>query len=154
MALRRILSIKFVRKKRIYFKYGRALIPFCWIEFLEDGAFSTGLISKKIRFTEYGYAIQRKSGFEDHVQILNRGGISIEEARAPHYTFHPPKIEQSAGVVHFVDFNGKVDEWELDWFPVRETQHILTLYSGRIAQLGSVKNPKRNHSIIRVPPRI
>lgn len=144
-------TIKFVKKKRIYFRSGKSLYPFCWIEFLKDGSFSLGLISKEIKFTEYGSAIQRRIYFNDHVQTLRRGEISVQETKAPHYTFHTPRISQEAGLVHMIDPNGKVDEWELDWFPVRKTQHILTINSGQIKVLGTVMNPKKNYSIVTVP---
>jgi hypothetical protein len=145
------LSIKFVRKKRIYLRSGKQLYPFYWIEFLDDGSFSLGIISKEIKFTEYGSAIQRQISFKNHVQTLRRGEISVQETKAPHYTFHPPRISQEAGLVHMIDPNGKVDEWELDWFPVRKTQHLLTINSGQIQALGTVINPKRNYSIVTVP---
>ena len=54
-------------------------------------------------------------------------------------------------MVHMIDPNGKVDEWVLDWFPVKETQHLLTINSGQIKALGTVMNPKKNYSLITVP---
>jgi len=144
-------SIKFVRKKRIYLRSGKQLFPFCWIEFLEDGSFSLGIISKEIKFTQYGSAIQRQVSFKNHVQTLRRREIGVQETKAPHYTFHTPRISQKAGLVHMIDPNGKVDEWELDWFPVRKIQHLLTINSGQIKTLGIAINPKKNYSIVTVP---
>jgi len=144
-------SVKFVRKKRIYILWRKYLYPLCWIEFLTDGSFSIGLISNKINFTEYGSAIQRGLSFKEHVQIIQCGNLKIQEAQAPHYTFHPPSISQNVGLVHMVDVNGKIDEWNLDWFPVIETRHILTLNTGLFETLGFVPKPKKNYSIINAP---
>jgi len=142
-------NTKFVRKMRIYLKQLQALIPFCWIEFLEDGSFSVGIMSNNVKFIEYGSAIQNNLKFKNHLKTITRGDIKVEKAKAPHYSFHPPKIHQSSGVVHLIDSNKKrVDEWKLDWFPVKGTNHILTLYSGRFACLGTVSKTKLNHSII------
>ncbi len=151
MKSQKSLSVKFVRKKRIYILRQKLLHPLCWIEFLEDGSFSIGLISNKINFTEYGSAIQRGLSFEDHVQIIKWGRLKIQETKTPHYTFHPPRISQDIGLVHMVDPNGKVDEWEIDWFPVVKTQHLLTLNTGHLETLGAVTKTKKNSSIINAP---
>ena len=145
------LSVKFVRKKRIYLLTQKLLYPLCWIEFLEDGSFSIGLISNKINFTEYGSAIQYSLSFKDHFQTIQRGSVKIQDTQTPHYTFHPPKISQNSGLVHMVDSNGQVDEWNIDWFPVIKPQHLLTLNTGQFEALGTVNKPKQNYSIINVP---
>jgi len=141
-------SVKFVRKKRIYILWHKLQYPLCWIEFLEGGSFSIGLISNKVNFTENGAAIQRGISFKEHVQTIQRGNLKIRDAQTPHYTFHPPRIDQDFGLVHMVDVNGKVDEWDLDWFPVNNTRHILTLNAGPFEVLGPVPKPKKNYSII------
>ena len=150
--MKKVQSIKFVRKKRIYLKRGVETYSFLWIEFLDDGSFSIGLMSKQVKLTEYGSAIQRGLQFEQHAQVVRRGNVSINESETPHYTFHPPKITQKRGIVHMIDPNGKIDEWEFDWFPVRKVDHILTMHSGRLDLLGTVVRPKKNFSIIAVPP--
>lgn len=141
-------SEKFVRKKRIYIRWHKILYPLCWIEFLKDGSFSIGLISNKINFTEYGSAVQRGLSFKEHVQTIQSGNLKIQDAQTPHYTFHPPRINQDIGLVHMVDMKGKVDEWNFDWFPVNKTRHILTLNTGPFEVLGSIQKPKKNYSII------
>ena len=146
-----IPSVKFVRKKRIYILRQKFLYPLCWIEFLEDGSFSIGLISNKINFAEYGLAIQLGLSFEDHVQTIQRGNLKIQDTQTPHYTFHPPRISQDIGLVHMVDPNGKVDEWNIDWFPVIKTQHLLTLKTGYLEALGTAIKPKKNYSVINAP---
>ena len=86
--MKKVQSAKFVRKKRIYLKAGAATHPFLWIEFLDDGSFSLGFMSKQVKLTEYGSAIQRGSEFTRHAQVVRRGNITIDETEAPHYTFH------------------------------------------------------------------
>lgn len=145
-------SAKFVRKKRIYLKEGSDTHPFLWIEFLDDGSFSLGFMSKEVKLSEYGSAIQQGAKFTQHAQIVRRGNVTIDETEAPHFTFHPPKISQRSGMVHMVDATGKIDEWEFDWFPVRKVDHFLTVYSGQLSLLGTVARPRKNFSIIAIPP--
>lgn len=147
----RVLSVKQVRKKRIYLKSRLQIHPFVWLEFLEDASFSLGVLSQRLKLTEYGSAIQRGFQFKEHAGILRRGDTHISEAKSPHYSFHPPRILQTAGVVHMVDQRKKIDEWELNWFPVRTVDHILTIYSGDIEHLGTVRRPKKNYSLVVVP---
>jgi hypothetical protein len=144
-------TVKFVRKKRVYLKKGSHIYPFIWIEFLEDASFSMGLMSKQIKLTEYGSAIQRGLQFREHTEVLTRGTIPINETKMPHFTFHPPRFSQTSGIVHMVDKCGKVDEYEFNWFPVTMVDHIATVYSGDISLLGNVKSPKRNYSLVAVP---
>jgi hypothetical protein len=54
--IKKVLSAKFVRKKRVYLKEGSDTHPFLWIEFLDDGSFSLGFMSKQVKLTEYGSA--------------------------------------------------------------------------------------------------
>ena len=149
----RVHSTKFVRKKRIYLKRGTQIYPFIWIEFLDDASFSVGLISKQVKLTEYGSAIQRELQFQEHAEVLRRGKVDISEAETPHYTFHPPRISQKNGIVHMVNQSGKIDEWEFNWFPVITVDHILTVHSGNLELLGTVAGPRRNHSLVAVPHR-
>lgn len=144
-------SVKFVRKKRVYLKKRSCIYPFFWIEFLKDASFSIGFMSKQIKLTEYGSAIQRSLHFQGHTEVLKRGTIPINETKMPHFTFHPPRVSQTRGIVHMVDQCGKVDEYEFNWFPVTMTDHIATVYSGDIALLGTVKSPKKNYSLVAVP---
>lgn len=136
-------GVKFFKRQRLYLKNGNVIHPFCWIEFLEDGSFSIGLLTKVIKITEFGSAIQQQGFFDNHVQTLRQGKSNIDDIADPHYTFHPPKINQNRGLVHIVGVNGKVDEWELDWFPVTKMINILKLYSGTIDLLGTVKKTKK-----------
>lgn len=150
--IKNVRSAKFVRKKRIYLKEGAGIHPFLWIEFLDDGSFSLGLMSKQVKLTEYGSAIQQGAEFTQHAQVLKRGNVTIDESKAPHFTFHPSRISQRSGMVHMVDETGKIDEWEFDWFPVRKPDHIFTVYSGQLGLLGTIVRPRKNFSIIAVPP--
>ena len=147
-------SQKFVKKKRVYVKMGGRLFPFFWIEFLEDRSFSLGVSSSAFNFTEYGSAVQRKGEFHDHVSILTSGNVSIKEAQSPHITFHPPRIGQKEGLVHMKAANGRVDDWSMDWFPARNPQLVVSLVSGDIEQLGSTGRPKKNYSVVTVPPGV
>ncbi|GAI29754.1 unnamed protein product, partial [marine sediment metagenome] len=106
-----------------------------WIEFLQDSSFSLGFLSRVFKFTEYGSAIARSGYFTEHVKILTSGNVDIKDADSPHVTFHPPKIRQDRGVVHMVAKNGLVDEFELDWFPVKKDQTLLYAFTGDIAAL-------------------
>lgn len=144
-------SVKFVRKKRIYLKKGAHIYPFVWIEFLEDASFSLGFMSKQIKLTEYGSAIQRRLEFKEHTEVIRRGTVRVNETEMPHFTFHPPRILQTSGIVHMVDQCGSVDEWEFDWFPVTKVDHLATVYSGYIETLGTVASPKKNYSSVLVP---
>ncbi len=150
--MKKVRSTKFVRKKRIYLRGGAGIHPFLWIEFLDDGSFSLGFMSKQVKLTEYGSAIQQGAKFTQHAQVVRRGNVTIDESKAPHITFHPPRISQTSGMVHMVDETGKIDEWEFDWFPVRRVDHIFTVYSGQLGLLGTVVRPRKNFSIIAVPP--
>lgn len=141
-------SVKFVRKKRIYLKRGPQIYPFIWIEFLDDASFSLGFMSKQVKMTGYGSAIQRGLRFQEHTEVMRRGRVQIGNAEAPHYTFHPPALSQRSGIVHVVDQSGKIDEWEFDWFPVAAVDHIVTVHSGRLELLGTVAGPRKNHSIV------
>ena len=147
-------SRKFVKKKRIYLKMEGRLFPWFWIEFLEDKSFSLGMSSSATTFTEYGSAIWRKQTFEEHIPILTSGNVPIKEAHSLHVTFHPPRITQKQGVVHMTAANGRVDEWNMDWFPVGNPKLIVTLLSGDIEQLGSAGRTKRNYSVVTVAPGI
>ena len=50
-----------------------------------------------------------------------------------------------------VDDKGKVDEWDLDWFPVNKSLSMLYAYSGDINVLEKTAKPRGNHQIVRVP---
>ena len=76
--MKKVRSAKFVRKRRIYLKVGADIHPFLWIEFLDDGSFSLGSMSKQVKLTEYGSAIQRGAEFTHHTQVVRRPVDSLE----------------------------------------------------------------------------
>lgn len=142
------------RKLRIYLKSNGRYYPFCWTELLTDGSFSFGLSSKRIHFDEYGTAVCRSGKFMNHIQTLRRGTIHIEKAKAPHVTFHPPKITQKSGIVHFVAQNGKVDEWNLDWFPVIKEQLLLCVEAKNFFEIAIPLRPKKHYRMVPVPKNV
>jgi len=107
-----------------------------------------------LRFTEYGSAVVRSGSFTEHVQTLPKGNVHIQNIIAPHVTFHPPRIQQKSGIVHYVGSNGIVDEWELDWFPVNQPQLLLCAYSGDITRLEKVTKLKERHEIATLPSNV
>jgi hypothetical protein len=96
----------------------------------------------------------RSGYFTEHAQTLTRGSVNIKDVNAPHVTFHSPTIQQKRGIVHFVGSNGKVDEWELDWFPVKRAQALLYTYTGDIAMLEKTPKPKGRYEIAVIPPNV
>ena len=118
---------------------------------LKGGSLSFGFMSKTLRFVEYGSAVVRSGAFTGLAQTLTRGNIGIKDARTPHVTLHPPRIAQNCGVAHMLDDKGKVDEWDLDWFPVKKPVSILYAYSGDITILEKSAKPKGNRQIVGVP---
>ncbi len=118
------------RKLRIYLKQGTKLYGFYWIEFLLNGSFSFG-IRANINWLEFGSTIHRKGEFVDKEETVTTGNADITELNRPHVTFHPPRLNQEAGIAHFVDSNGKfVDEWSINWFPVGKPQVLIIVDSG------------------------
>ena len=75
-------SVKYVREERVYLKNGSHIYPFIWIEFFEDAFLSLGFMSKQIKLTEYGSAIQRGLQFREHIEVIKRGTITIKEKNA------------------------------------------------------------------------
>ena len=142
------------RKMRIYLFWRKCYHSFCWVQLLIDGSFSFGFQSKTLRFTEWGTAIARSGYFTEHAQTLAGGSVNIKNVNFPHVTFHSPTIQQKRGVVHFVGSNGKVDEWELDWFPVMRTQALLYAYTSDIAILEKTTKLKGRNEIAVIPPNI
>ncbi len=120
----------------------------------KDGSLLFGFMSKTLRFIEYGSAIARSGAFIEHTQILTRGNMDIKDTNTPHVTFHPPRIEQKSGIAHMVDGKGRVDEWELDWFPVKTPQPLLYAYTGDITILDKTAQPKGRYQIITVPSNL
>lgn len=141
---------KRVRRIRICFAWRGRYYSFCWMELLQDGSFSVGFLSRVFKFTEYGSAIARSGNFAEHVKILTSGNVDIRDADSPHVTFHPPKIGQNRGVVHMVTKNGKVDEWELDWYPVKRTHGLVYAFTGDIAALDKAMKKRTQYQIISV----
>ena len=121
---------------------------------LRDGSLSFGFMVKTLRFVEYGSAVVRSGAFVEHAQTLTRGNMDIKDTDKPHVTFHPPKISQKSGIVHMVDDKGKVDEWELDWFPVKTPQPLLYVYTGNITMLEKTAEPKGRRQIVMVPSNL
>jgi hypothetical protein len=144
---------KRIRKVQIYFAWRGSYYSFCWIEFLQDGSFSLGFLSKIFKFTEYGSAIARSGYFTEHVETLTTSSIDIKDADSPHVTFHPPRIGQNRGVVHMVAKNGTVDEFELDWFPVKKAQAMLYAFTGDITALDKAETMPR-YQIVSVPSNL
>lgn len=145
---------KRIRRIRIYFAWRGGYYSFCWIEFLRDSSFSLGFLSRVFKFTEYGSAIARSRYFTEHVKILTSGNVNIKDADSPHVTFHPPKIRQDRGVVHMVAKNGLVDEFELDWFPVKKDQTLLYAFTGDIAALDKAAKTMPQYQIVSVPSNL
>ena len=139
------------RKIHIYLLWKNNYYKFCWIQLLIDGSFSSGFESRTLHFTEYGSAVVHSGSFVEHVQTLPSGNVTIQEVIAPHVTFHSPRIHQRSGIVHYVGSNGKVDEWELDWFPVKRPQLLLCMYSGDITNLEKITKLKGRHEIVALP---
>lgn len=117
----------------------------------KDASLLFGFMSKTLRFIEYGSAVVRSGAFTEHAQTLTRGNMDIKDADTPHVTFHPPRIEQKSGIAHMVDGKGKVDEWELYWFPVKKPQSLLYAYTGDITMLEKTVQPKGRCQIVMVP---
>lgn len=139
---------------RIYLLHRNTYRSFCWISMWKDASLFFALTSKTMRFTEYGSSIVRSGYFVDHLQTLTRGNLDIKETHKPHISFHPPSIGQKSGIAHMVDVKGKVDEWELDWFPVRRPQSLLFAYTGDIAKLDKVTTLKGRSEVVNVPDKI
>ena len=143
---------EWIGKIRIYLYLRESFYSFCWINMLKDGSLSFGFMSKTLRFTEYGSCVVRSGAFTDHTQTLTRGNMDIKNANTPHVTFHPPRIDKKSGIAHMVDDKGKVDEWELDWFPVKKPQSLLYAYTGNITALDKTFQPKGRYLIATLPP--
>lgn len=142
---------KKIRRIRICLFWRGNYYSFCWIEFLENGSFSLGFLSRVFNFTEHGTARLRDGYFSNHAKTLTSGDVDISDADSPHITFHTPKIEQNSGIVHMVAANGKVDELELNWFPVIKYDKLLYAYTGDIAKLDRDKKKKSRYQIVDVP---
>lgn len=144
------------RKIRIYLLQGNIYYSFCWLQFLKDGSLSFGFQSKKLQqIREYGSAVSRSGFFTGHAPILRSGNVDIRDVSESHITFHPPKVFQKSGIVHIVaNKKEKVDEFELDWFPVNSPQIPLYVYSGDIANLEKTTNLKGRYEIIQLPSSV
>jgi hypothetical protein len=145
---------KKIRKIRICLYHRSNYYSFCWIEFLEDGSFSLGFLSEAFRFTEYGSAILHAGHFSEYTRIIPSGNIDIKEAISPHITYHTPKLWQKRGIVHMKASNGIVDEFEIDWFPVKKTEMLLCAYSGEIEKLDKDIKKKLRYQVVNVPPNV
>ncbi len=142
------------RKIGVYLLWRNCYYSFCWVQLIKDGSFSFGFQLKTLRFKEWGTAITRSGYFTEHAQTLTSGNVDIKDVNAPHVTFHSPTIQQKGGIVHFVGSNGIVDEWELDWFPVKRAQALLYAYTGNIAMLEKTTKPKGRYEIAVIPSNI
>ena len=145
---------EWIGKVRIYLRLRNTYYSFCWISMEKDASLLFGFTSKTLRCIEYGSCVVRSGAFTDHTQTLTRGNIDIKKANTPHVTFHPPKIDQKSGIAHMVDAKGKVDEWELDWFPVKKSQPLLFAYTGNVTTLDKTFQPKGRHLIACLPPNL
>jgi len=142
------------RRIGIYLLWRNCYYSFCWVQLIKDGSFSLGFQSKTLRFTEWGSVVVRSGYFTEHTQTLASGNVNIKNILAPHVTFHSPAIQQKRGIVHFVGSNGKVDEWELDWFPVKKAQALLYAYTGDISMLEKATKLAGRHEIAIIPPDV
>jgi len=148
------LRKEWIGKVRMYLHFRATYYSFCWISMEKDGSLLFGFSSKTLRFIEYGSSVVRSDIFTEHTQTLTRGNMDIKDAKTPHVTFHPPRIEQKSGIAHMVSDKGKVDEWELDWFPVKKAQLLLCAYTGDIAMLPKEIEPKGRHEVARLPSNV
>lgn len=141
------------RKIRIYLYWREKYYSFYWLQFLKDGSFSYGFQSKELqKMREYGSAITQSGQFVQHTPIIRRGNIKLEDIKKSHITFHPPRVKQKSGIVHIdANKNQRVDEFDLDWFPVKSPQAILYVYSGDIFKLQSADALKGRYEIVKVP---
>ena len=140
---------------RIYLLIKNHHYSYAWINLQEDGSLSFGLLSKTLKFTEWGSAVVQSGAFTNHVQTLPKGIVDIEDAESPHVTFHPPPISQKYGVAHMIDAQNRiVDEWELNWFPVRTPQLLLCVYTGNIFALPTETNLEGRHEIVKLPSQV
>jgi hypothetical protein len=154
MVKERHLHTKRIRKIRIHFGWRGGCYSFCWIEFLQNGSFSLGFLSKIFKFTEYGSAIARSGHFTEHTKILTCGNIDVTDAESPHITIHPPKVGQKTGIVHMTAKNGIVDEFQLDWFPVNKIQPLMYIFTGDIAALDKTTKRIPRYQIVLVPSNL
>jgi hypothetical protein len=145
---------EWIGKVRIYLGYRKSLYKFCWISMEKDNSLLFGFSSKTFRFIEYGSSVVRAGYFTDESPILTRGNINVKDAKTPHITFHPPRLYQKSGLVHMIDENGRVDEWELDWFPVKKPNSLLFAYTGSLLALDRETKPKGKYQVVVIPPNL
>ena len=86
--------------------------------------------------------------FVEHKQTITSGAITIKNAKAPHVTFHPPKILQQSGIINFTTANGKVDSWSLAWFPVEKKQLLACITVKDFLEISNAGKPKKQHKVI------
>lgn len=145
------MKTKASRKVRVYIKIGSIYYSFCWVEFLKDGSWSFGLTSRGMPWKEFGTAVYRVGKFIGHVQTLTTGNTNKKDIYDLHITFHPPRIEQKSGIVHFVDNEKKIDEWALDWYPVTKAQTVICVSTGIVDILRKTQSLKKNSHIVDIP---
>ncbi len=145
---------EWIGKVRIYLGYRNSLYKFCWISMEKDNSLFFGFSSKTFRFIEYGSSVVRSGYFTDESPILTRGNIKVKDAKKPHISFHPPRLNQNSGIVHLIDANGRVDEWELDWFPVLKPKSLLFAYTGSLIALDRETQPKGQYQVVAIPPNL
>lgn len=139
------------RKVYINLRLGQVVYSFCWLSLLKDGSFSFGLSSKTRPFTDYGVAVYSPKGFKVHSGVITSGRVLITDAIHPHYTFHPPRINQMSGLVQLTGSNGMVDRWDVDWYPVNIAQTLVFAYTGDIRQLDRATKRKERTETVQVP---
>jgi len=139
---------------RIYLLQRGVYRSFCWMNMQQNGSLLFSFSSKTARLIEYGRSVVQSGNFVDHSKTITRGTIDIKDAKHPHISFHPPRITQKSGIAHLKDANGNVDEWDLDWFPVKNSQAILYAYSGDISKLSQVVHLKGNHQVVDIPNNV
>ena len=145
---------EWIGKVRIYLGYRNSLYKFCWISMEKDNSLFFGFSSRVFKLIEYGSSVVRSGYFTDESPILTRGNIQIKDTNTPHISFHPPRLYQKSGIVHLVDENGQVDEWELDWFPVHKPKSLLFAYTGSLIALDRETKLKGHYQIVDIQPKL
>ena len=145
------MSKEWIGKIRVYLYLRRIHREFCWISLWKDGSLLFGF-SPEMHFTKYGSAIGRSGYFTEHIKTLTRGDISINDAKYPHVSLHPPiGVKHMSGIAQMRDGTHYIDRWELDWFPVTRPIHLLSVKTGDMASLQAVSEFKRPYEIVSVP---
>lgn len=146
-----IIEIKQL-KTRLYLQKGKVYYEFCWLSFLRDHSLSLGLNHKSLPISEVGTAHQIKGNFKYHLPSLKRADIVASNIEDLHVTLHPPRISQKEGIAQMRSGSNTISRWSLDWFPVKNPQCLIHVYSGPIFKLRTIEKPKSGF-VIPVSPK-